>query len=370
MKTLRLSRSLFTLFRVLVVMTMIFSQLSWAVLNASASPVQAGVGWLQGSHSDQDIVDFPVPTFADVPFDFSVPYGGVIYYLHDTIQALYDAGYTAGCSKDPLAYCPDNTLTRVEAAVFLLRGLLGTGYAPPTDSGGYVFQDDWTLSTISWGQSWAEGMWVEGLTAGCNADPLLFCPASILTRAEASVFGLRIEHGADYIPPAVSHIFADEWSDPAINWAEPWAEQAYLDGLLPACGMQDEKPLFCPGDLLTRAWAAFLVVQAKDLPILWPIPRYPTLTLTVTQSPLTVYPPIMIYTAQLSYVPPTPSTQLKIDFFNLSWTDWEYLGLAIVSPKGEAVLSKQMHAGTYLAIARVVINSRSIWSNAVIYMVL
>jgi hypothetical protein len=382
MKISLLSRKLFNLLLILVVMTLIISQLGWAVNNASASLVSSpadadaatftfkdNMARLQGSHSDQDIVEFPVPTFADVPFDYSVMYGGVIYYLHDTIQALYEAGYTAGCSKEPLSFCPDKTLTRVEAAVFMLRGLLGISYTPPTDPGGYVFQDDWSSSLNSWGQPWAEGMWDEGLTAGCSADPLLFCPLSTFTRAEASVFGLRIENGAGYTPPAASHIFADDWSDPSISWAEAWAEQAYLDGLFPACGEYDGKPLFCPADQVTRAWAAYVVVQAKDLPIPWPIPGYPRLTLTVTQSPLTVYPPIMIYTAQLSYVPPAPSTQFKVDFFNLSWTGWEYLGSAIVNPKGEAVLSKQMHAGKYTAIARVVINSRSIWSNAVTYKV-
>jgi hypothetical protein len=44
-------------------------------------------------------------------------------------------------------------------------------------------------------------------------------------------------------------------------------KQAYLDGLLPACGESAGKPLFCPSDLVTRAWAAYLVVEAKDLPL-------------------------------------------------------------------------------------------------------
>jgi hypothetical protein len=211
--------------------------------------------------------EFEKATFSDVPYDYSVTYGGVVYPLHDHIQALYNAGYTDGCSTEPLAYCPEATLTRVESAVFMLRGLLGTSYAPPTDPSGYVFTDDWSSPTVSWGQSWAEGMWDEGLTAGCQASPLLFCPTTAFTRAEASVFGLRIENGAGYTPPAASHIFADDWSDPTLSWAEPWAEQAYLDGLSPACGESGGKPLFCPVDLVTRAWAAYLVVQAKDLPM-------------------------------------------------------------------------------------------------------
>jgi hypothetical protein len=34
---------------------------------------------------------------------------------------------------------------------------------------------------------------------------------------------------------------------------------------LPACDDSGEKPLFCPSDLVTRAWAAYLVVEEKDL---------------------------------------------------------------------------------------------------------
>jgi hypothetical protein len=102
-----------------------------------------------------------------------------------------------------------------------------------------------------------------------------------------------------------------------------------------------------------------------------PVPAPPTLKLGVTQSPLTVYPPIMIYTAQLSYVPPTPTTQLVVDFYNQSSTGTAivYLGSAPVNSTGKAVLNKQMTAGTYTAIAKIVIGTQTIWSNKVLYKV-
>ena len=95
----------------------------------------------------------------------------------------------------------------------------------------------------------------------------------------------------------------------------------------------------------------------------------PTLTLTVTQSPLAIYPPIMIYTAKLSYVPSTTSAQLRVDFYNFTRTSVEYLGSAPVSHTGQAELGRQMKPGEYTAIARVVIDSHVIWSNAVTYQV-
>jgi hypothetical protein len=93
------------------------------------------------------------------------------------------------------------------------------------------------------------------------------------------------------------------------------------------------------------------------------------LKLTVTQSPLTIYPPVMIYTAQLTVMIPIPSTGVKVDFYNLQETGLEYLGSAEMGNLGQAMLSKQMCPGTYTAIARAVINSLEIWSNPVPYTV-
>jgi hypothetical protein len=89
----------------------------------------------------------------------------------------------------------------------------------------------------------------------------------------------------------------------------------------------------------------------------------------VTQSPLAIYPPIMIYTAQLMVMIPIPATGVKVDFYNLQETGLEYLGSAEMGKMGQAVLSKQMCPGTYTAIARAAINSLVIWSNPVPYTV-
>jgi hypothetical protein len=83
---------------------------------------------------------------------------------------------------------------------------------------------------------------------------------------EASVFGLRMKHGMEYIPPDASGTLFADMTD-VTYWGTKWAEQAYLDGLLPECGTQDGKPLFCPDNLLDRGWGAYLIVIAKDLPL-------------------------------------------------------------------------------------------------------
>lgn len=97
----------------------------------------------------------------------------------------------------------------------------------------------------------------------------------------------------------------------------------------------------------------------------------PTLKLTVQQSPLAVWPPIMIYTAQLSFMPPVSTTQLKADFYNITspMGPIMYLGSAPFDSTGKAVLSKSMNPGTYTALASTVINNLTIKSNTVTYKV-
>ncbi|MBK9600600.1 MAG: hypothetical protein IPO36_01970 [Anaerolineales bacterium] len=123
---------------------------------------------------------------------------------------------------------------------------------------------------FEWAQPWAEGMYQEGLTQGCQSNPLMYCPATQLPRVEASVFGLRMKYGVNYTPPAATGtLFADFPSTDPSYWAIDWAEQAYNDGLLPACGTDSGtgKPMFCPSQLVDRGWGAYLIVKAKNLPL-------------------------------------------------------------------------------------------------------
>jgi len=57
-------------------------------------------------------------TFGDVP---------TTHVFHRFIEALVDAGITAGCGGGN--YCPDNPVTRGQMAVFLSRAL-GLHFAP------------------------------------------------------------------------------------------------------------------------------------------------------------------------------------------------------------------------------------------------
>lgn len=203
-------------------------------------------------------------TFSDVPVTYSETLGGVTYSLYPYIQALYNAGYTGGCSSDPLSYCPSQNLNRAESAVFMLRALYGASYEPPSPPYDNFLNDNWSMG--EWAQGWAEAMYEARLTAGCRTDPLMFCPSDSLTRITASIFGLRIKYGEGYTPPAASGKLFYDMTD-ASYWGTAWAEQAYHDGLLVACGSRNGKPKICPNNPIDRAWTAYMVVKARDLPV-------------------------------------------------------------------------------------------------------
>ena len=172
------------------------------------------------------------------------------------IEILYKAGYTAGCSTDPMMYCPESGMNRAESAVFVERGLRGAGYLPPAPT--MPLFDD--LPPDSWAAKWAYRLYFDGYTAGCSAAPLRYCPWDENTRTEGTVFYLRMLHGLVYTPPDPKGIFSDV---PLESWGAKWIEAAYTSGLIPAC---EESPLlFCPDDALTRAVAAYMMVQAKGL---------------------------------------------------------------------------------------------------------
>jgi hypothetical protein len=190
-------------------------------------------------------------TFVDVPAD---------HWAYDSIEALYQAGYVAGCSSTPMMYCPERILTRGESSVFILRGTYGAivdpPHPPPAEPS---FQD---VPPGYWGYGWVENLYQDGFTAGCSSDPLMFCPFQEHSRAEGSVFFLRIKYGVDYQPTPALGLLSDVDND---AWYADWVEAAYLDGLLSECGTDPLR--ICPEDPLDRAWAAILMVRAKGLPV-------------------------------------------------------------------------------------------------------
>jgi hypothetical protein len=180
-------------------------------------------------------------------------------YYQD-IEILYANGLTGGCSTTPMKYCPDQNMNRGEAGVFNLRANFGPSYVPPVPT--HFFQDDWSKG--AWAETWAEGMYYGGLSAGCSTNPPKYCPWAQIPREQAVIFALRMKYGTAYTPPpATGTMFAD--MTVTSYYATSWAEQAYTDGLIPNCGTSGGKPLFCPKDPASRGLGAYMIVRAKSL---------------------------------------------------------------------------------------------------------
>ena len=105
------------------------------------------------------------------------------------IQGLVDDGITAGCGDDPPLYCPDLPVTRAQMAVFIWKGEHGAEPPPPCTPPG-TFAD--VPCPDGFGVDFVEGIFAEGITAGCDAGPpARFCPDASITSAELAVFLVR-----------------------------------------------------------------------------------------------------------------------------------------------------------------------------------
>ncbi len=184
------------------------------------------------------------PIFADV---------GATYWARSWIERLYQAGITGGCSVTPLLYCPETLVTRAQMAVFIERGLHGSTYTPPTNVT-ITFADTQTHAMRYWIQAFA----ADGITGGCGNGN--FCPEGIISRSQMSVFLLRAEHGAAYVPPAAQGtVFTDV---PKTYWAAAWIEQLAAEGITSGCG----NGLFCPEASVNRAQMAVFLVKTFAIP--------------------------------------------------------------------------------------------------------
>jgi uncharacterized repeat protein (TIGR01451 family)/uncharacterized repeat protein (TIGR02543 family) len=181
------------------------------------------------------------------------------------IAALIEAGITGGCSLEPPLYCPEDTVSRGQMALFLLRGIHGPGFQPPAPTG--LFTDvpvTGDPSTTHPFAAWIEQLAREGITGGCGAN--LYCPDAGVTRAQMAIFLLRAKHGPGHQPPAPTGVFADVpvTGNPATTHPQAaWIEQLFSELITGGCGGN----LYCPDDTVTRGQMAVFLIRAFGLPL-------------------------------------------------------------------------------------------------------
>ena len=118
-----------------------------------------------------------------------------------------------------------------------------------------VFSD---VSVDYWASSHILRLYNAGITGGCSASPLMYCPDQAVTRAQMAVFLLRGMRGSSYTPPAVgaSTGFSDV---PTTHWAAAWIKQLAADGITSGCSDGN----YCPEQEVTRAQMAVFLLRAE-----------------------------------------------------------------------------------------------------------
>jgi hypothetical protein len=141
-------------------------------------------------------------------------------------------------------------------AVFLLRAEHGGSYQPPPlDFFGTMFAD---VEPDDFAAAFIQQLGIEKITSGCGGGN--YCPDDPVTRAQMSIFLLRVEHGFDYQPPAATGLlFLDV--QPA-DFGARFIEQIAREGISGGCGSGN----FCPGDSVSRAQMAAFLRRTFNLP--------------------------------------------------------------------------------------------------------
>ena len=202
-----------------------------------------GAGSENGNFLNGESYNVRTTTFGDVPED---------YWAWHFIERLSAAGITGGCGNGN--YCPQNSVTRAQMAVFLLRGIHGPSYSPPVVGVSTSFND---VPTDYWSASWIKQLAAEGITGGCGNGN--YCPETIVTRAQMAVFLLRAKYTSAYTPPSATGDFTDV---PLDYWSAAWIEQLAAEGITGGCGAG----LYCPDNNVTRDQMAIFLVRTFNLP--------------------------------------------------------------------------------------------------------
>jgi hypothetical protein len=169
------------------------------------------------------------------------------------IDTVYTDGITGGCGTNPLIYCPQNSVTRAQMAVFILKAVHGSTYTPPPCVG--VFTDVPCSNSFA---PWIEELFAEHITGGCGSGTT-YCPGDPVTRQQMAVFLLKGEHGSTYAPPACSsNPFADVTCPSTFA---NWIARLVAEGVTGGCGGGD----YCPTNPVTRGQMAVFLSKTFGL---------------------------------------------------------------------------------------------------------
>jgi hypothetical protein len=186
-------------------------------------------------------------SFDDVPW--SSPY----YRFAET---LLHRGVTAGCSST--GYCPTNSATREQMAVFVLAAKEGSGYSPAPCAAA-PFNDVPVTSPFC---RFIRELASRGVVSGCGGGN--YCPTSPVTREQMAVFVLRTLDPTLTPPPcSPPNRFNDvPETSPFCSWVEELAGRGIVSG----CGGGG----YCPTSPVTREQMAVFIAATFGLTLYGP----------------------------------------------------------------------------------------------------
>ena len=154
-------------------------------------------------------------------------------------------GIVPGCTAT--SFCPFQTVTRADMAVFLERGL--NVFVPPPNQP-QIFSD---VPPGAYAYDFIEDFSKRGITNGCGVGT--YCPSRGVTRAEMAIFLLRTEHGSAYVPPAATGtMFSDV---PITAFGAAFIEQLARESITLGCG----GGRYCPDATVAREQMALFLVR-------------------------------------------------------------------------------------------------------------
>jgi hypothetical protein len=217
-------------------------------------------GLLPGLRQGSLLFATDTPTeVAPVPVDFTTLFSDVPQdsFAWNFIYGAAGAGVMPGCAPQTptFQFCPGEVVTRRSMAGFIERAVHGALTPPPVYLNG--FQD---VIAGSFNANYIQGLVEDGITAGCQVDPALYCPDNPVTRAQMAVFIWRAQNG-DEPPPACSGVFDDV---PCPSLFADYIEGIAARGITAGCGGGD----YCPNQSITNAQMATFLVKAFQLPYL------------------------------------------------------------------------------------------------------
>ena len=172
-------------------------------------------------------------------------------YYYAAISLLAQYGITAGCGNNN--YCPQESVTRDEMAIFIVRAILGGDNFTYSTTPYFA---DVTPTTFAF--KWIQKLKDLGITGGCTTTT--YCPTAVVTRDEMAIFierarlGLALAGSPNFSYPSTPY-FTDATA--ANEFAFPWIQRLRADNITGGC----TATTYCPGSTVIRGDIAIFLMR-------------------------------------------------------------------------------------------------------------